>query len=130
MSLPTARLVWHCPFIVIYTSEDGQVNGKNYRELTVVRLDGEGWEEDDHAENRVHVNKLDDFTDWNSFKEKNKEGQDCELFIKIQSGQINISAEYCGLSIHSITTVTDDVPKLYATLTGDQCAITNIRISR
>lgn len=130
MSLPTARLVWHCPFIVIYTSEDGQVNGKNYRELTVVRLDGEGWEEDDHAENRVHVNKLDDFTDWNSFKEKNKAGQDCELFIKIQSGQIDIYAEYCGLSIHSITTVTDDVPKLYAVLTGDQCAITNIRISR
>lgn len=130
MSLPTARLVWHCPFIVIYTSEDGQVNGQNYRELTVVRLDGEGWEEDEHAENRVHVNKLDDFTDWNSFKEKNKAGQDCELFIKIQSGQIDISAEYCGLSIHSITTVTDDVPKLYAALTGDQCAITNIRISR
>ncbi|WP_303805800.1 HD-GYP domain-containing protein [Ruminococcus flavefaciens] len=130
LSLPTARLVWHCPFIVIYTSEDGQVNGKNYRELTVVRLDGEGWEEDDHAENRVHVNKLDDFTDWNSFKEKNKAGQDCELLIKIKSGQIDISTEYCGLSIHSITTVTDGVPKLYAALTGDQCAITNIRISR
>lgn len=130
MSLPTARLVWHCSFIVIYTSADGQVNGKNYRELTVVRLDGEGWEEDDHAENRVHVNKLDDFTDWNSFKEKNKAGQDCELLIKIKSGQIDISTEYCGLSIHSITTVTDDIPKLYAALTGDQCAITNIRISR
>ena len=103
---------------------------RHHPEAAGLTLDGEGWEEDEHAENRVHVNKLDDFTDWNSFKEKNKAGQDCELFIKIQSGQIDISAEYCGLSIHSITTVTDDVPKLYAALTGDQCAITNIRISR
>ena len=26
MSLPTARLVWHCPFAVLYTSDDGQVD--------------------------------------------------------------------------------------------------------
>ena len=130
MSLPTARLVWHCPFVVIYTSDNGQVNGENYRELTIVRLDGEGWEEDDYAENRVHVNKLDDFTDWNDFKARNKKGQDCELLFHIKKGQIDISTEFCGLSIHSVTTMTDDVPKLYAALSGDQCAITNIRISR
>ncbi|MCR4640131.1 HD-GYP domain-containing protein [Ruminococcus sp.] len=130
MSLPTARLVWHCPFVVIFTSADGKINGKNYRELTVVRLDGEGWEEDDHAENRVHVSKLDTFTDWNDFKAKNKEGQDCELFFKIKKGQIDIASDFCGLSIRSVTTVTDEVPKLYAALTGDQCAITNIHINR
>ncbi|MBQ3898675.1 MAG: HD domain-containing protein, partial [Lachnospiraceae bacterium] len=27
MSLPGANLVWHCPYIVLYTSEDGQVGG-------------------------------------------------------------------------------------------------------
>ncbi|WP_294753674.1 HD-GYP domain-containing protein [uncultured Ruminococcus sp.] len=130
MSLPTARLVWHCPFVVLYTSDDGQVDGNNYRELTVVRLDGEGWEEDDYSENRVNVSKLESFTDWNDFKAKNKEGQDCELLFGIKSGRITISTEYCGLSICCVTTVTDDVPKLYTALTGDQCAITNIRINR
>ena len=29
MSLPTARLIWHCPYIVLFTSTDGQVNGKS-----------------------------------------------------------------------------------------------------
>jgi len=130
MSLPTARLVWHCPFAVIYTSSDGQVGGNNYRELTVIRLDGEGWEEDDHAENYVLVNKLDSFTNWNDFKEQNKAGQDCELLFRVKKGQIDISTEFCGLSIHSVTTITDEVPKLFAALTGDQCAITNICIKR
>ena len=130
MSLPTARLVWHCPFAVIYTSSDGQVNGKDYRELTVVRLDGEGWEEDDLADNHVLVNKLDSFTNWNDFKAQNKAGQDCELLFRLNKGQIDISTEFCGLSIHSGTNVTDAVPKLFAALTGDQCAITNIRIKR
>ena len=130
MSLPTARLVWHCPFALIYTSADGRVGGEKYRELTIVRMDGEGWEEDDHAENRVIVNKLDSFTDWNNWKMQNKAGQECELHFKLDKERIIISAEYCGLSIHSVTTVSDSVPKLYAALTGDQCAITNIRIKR
>ena len=130
MSLPTARLVWHCPFVVIYTSSDGQVNGKDYREITLVRLDGEGWEEDDNADNYVLVNKLDSFTNWNDFKARNKAGQDCELLFRIKTGQIVISTEFCGLSIHSVTTITDEIPKLFTALTGDQCAITNILIRR
>ena len=125
-----ARLVWHCPFILIFTSDNTLVTGDNFREFGLIRLDGETWLSDMHAENIIEAEQTKDFGGWNHWKEKNKEGQDCELFIKIQSGQINISAEYCGLSIHSITTVTDDIPKLYAALTGDQCAITNIRINR
>ena len=130
LSLPTARLVWHCPFAVIYSSDDGQIGGNNYRELTVVRLDGEGWEEDDHAENHVIVNKLEDFSDWNKWKEKNKEGQDGELHFHIKKDQIIIETEFCGLSIRSVTTISNDIPKLFTALTGDQCALTNIRIHR
>ena len=130
VSLPTARLVWHCPFVVIYTSSDGQVNGNDYREITLVRLDGEGWEEDDHADNYVLVNKLDSFKDWNAFKEQNKAGQDCEMLFRMKKGKITISTEFSGLSIHSVTSITDEVQKLFAALTGDQCAITNIHIKR
>ena len=130
MSLPTARLIWHCPFAVLYTADDGQVNGKNFRELTVVRLDGEGWEDDDAAENHVFVTKLDTFTDWNDWKERNKAGQDVELQYHIEKGKITISTTYCGLSLRSVTTVTEDIPKLFTALTGDQCALTNIRIIR
>ncbi|WP_295094852.1 hypothetical protein [Ruminococcus sp.] len=50
--------------------------------------------------------------------------------FRIKTGQIVISTEFCELSIHSVTNVTDEVPKLYAALTGNQCANTNIRIKR
>lgn len=130
ISLPTARLVWHCPFAALYTAEDGKINGSNYRELTVVRLDGEGWEEDDEVENRVYVSKLDGFQNWNEFKAMNKAGQDCELHYKLDNGMVTITTEYCGLFIRSVTTIPAGETKLYTAITGDQCAITNIRITR
>ena len=130
MSLPTARLVWHCPFALLYSSEDGRINGNGYRELTVIRLDGEGWEEDEGADNKVFVGKLEDFTNWNDFKERNKAGQECELRYHMDESSITIETEYCGLYIRSVTTVSDSVDKIFTSLTGDQCAITDIRIIR
>ena len=123
MSLPTARLIWHCPFVVLYTSDDGQVGGRNYRELTVVRLDGEGWEEDDHAENHMFVSKLDSFSDWNEWKEMNKAGQECEIQFRLKKGSVTITSEFCGLSIRSVTLISDEISTIYAALTGDQCAL-------
>ena len=35
-----------------------------------------------------------------------------------------------GIAIHSVTTILDDAKDVYVALTGDQCAITNIHISR
>lgn len=130
VSLPTARLVWHCPFAILFVSADGKLNGKDYHELTFMRLDGEGWEEEDTVENRVYVSKLDSFTDWNKWKELNKAGQDCELCYHIEGNTITITTEYCGLSIRSVTTCTTHYGKIYTALTGDQCALTNIRIFR
>ncbi len=40
-SLPTALLLWHCPSVVLYSSDDGAVNGSNYRNqvaLTDIRI--------------------------------------------------------------------------------------------
>ena len=54
-SLPTARLVWHCPFVTLFTSEDGAVNGPGFREYLLLRLDGENRDSDDHADNQVQI---------------------------------------------------------------------------
>lgn len=40
----TARLIWHCPYIVISNSSDGVTDESDYNEYTLVRLDGEMWE--------------------------------------------------------------------------------------
>ncbi len=77
MSLPTARLVWHCPFISVFSSADGQVNGEDFREYMLLRLDGESWESDEYVQNKVQVEQLESFVGWNVWKEKNKQGLDC-----------------------------------------------------
>ena len=72
MSLPTARLVWHCPFISVFSSGDGRVNGKDFKEYMLLRLDGEGWDSDEHVENRVKIGKRAGFDGWNTWMDENK----------------------------------------------------------
>ena len=129
MSLPTARLVWHCPYLSVFSSRDGRVNGGDFREFMFLRLDGENWESDEHAENRVQINKQPDFVGWNAWLEMNKQGLDCTVRIERNENRITMRTENLGISVSSVTTIHDDVKDVFVALTGDQCAITNIRVS-
>ncbi len=128
-SLPTARLIWHCPYIRLFYSENGEVNGPGYRDYVLVRLDGENWESDENAKNKIIVNNSDEFNGWDDWKKQNKNGMDCEVNVMMKNKTITVTTQNHGISIKSITTLTEEMPdKVYATLTGDQVALTNIRI--
>ena len=128
MSLPTARLVWHCAFISVFSSADGRVNGRDFREYILLRLDGENWGSDEHVENRVEVDRKPDFAGWDAWKERNKEGLDCEVTIRRDRNRITMQTENLGISIHSTTIILDHVQDVYIALTGDQCAVTCITV--
>ena len=130
MSLPTARMIWHCPYISVFSSDDGTVNGAHFREYMLLRLDGENWESDDHVENKVQVKKGVRFEGWNVWKDEHKKGMDCVVNIERNANVISMQTENLGISIDSVTTILDDVKDVYVALTGDQCAITNIRVSK
>ena len=125
-SLPTARLIWHCPFVCIFTSKNGKVDGEGFREFILIRLDGENWESDQQVENKVVINHNAAFTGWNQWKEQMQAGIDCEVSIHIEGNQVIVLTENLGISIRSVTTIHDKVQDIYVALTGDQCAITNI----
>ena len=127
MSLPTARLVWHCPFCVIFSSDDGTVTGSNYTEYALVRLDGETWESGDAADNELIVTR-DGFKGWDNWRKLNKQGFDGSISFERDGNRVVSSTENAGISIKNITTVKDKDAEIYVALTGDQCAITNIRI--
>jgi hypothetical protein len=129
-SLPTARLVWHCPFISLYTSENGRIDGAGYREFLLLRLDGENWESDSHAENVVYIDHTRDFEGWNTWKDKNKQGMDCTVIIRREKNRIMMETNNLGISIFSTTTIKDDTDRFYIALTGDQCALTDIHITK
>ncbi|MCR5688145.1 MAG: HD-GYP domain-containing protein [Lachnospiraceae bacterium] len=130
MSLPTARLVWHCPFVVIYSSSDGTVTGSDYREYAVLRFDGECYTGNAAAENELIVNRTYDFTGWNNWKKANKEGIDCTLSLSRIDNKIITLTENLGLSVKNTTSIKYGSDAIYAALTGDQCALTGIKISR
>lgn len=130
MSLPTARLVWHCPFICIFYSTDKVFRGKDYTEFAVLRLDGEYWESYDYVENKILINKTDDFSGWDDWKEQNKNGMDCKVHLKRKGNSVTMVTSNGGIEIRSTTTIKVDVPEILISITGDQCALTNIRINK
>ena len=129
-SLPTARLIWHCPFITLFTSEDGRAEGDSYREFLLLRLDGENWESDKHAQNDVRIDYTRDFPGWNVWKETNKKGMDCTVKIRRDGSRIAIETSNLGIAIDSTTTILDQDCEVFVAITGDQCALTNIRIEQ
>ena len=128
MSLPTARLIWHCPFVVLFCSEDCQVNGASDRELALIRLDGENWYSDENVTNRMVCEKTEEFRTWDSWKEQNKAGMDCEVQFARQGNTVTVTGALGGIRVRNVMQVHDAAGEIYAALTGDQCALSNIRI--
>ena len=127
-SLPTARLIWHCPYVCVYTASDGRVGGADYRELLLLRLDGES-EEPDGAEADVQVTHGADFPGWSAWKEHNRRGMDCTLTLHRAGADVDIATENLGIAIAGHLTLNIADAPVYVSLTGDQCALTNIRCS-
>lgn len=130
MSLPTARLVWHCPFIVLFYSSELIPEGKDYKEFALIRIDGESWQSRESANNRLIVNRTDEFDGWDAWKEANHEGFDCTVSFERKGDVVVTTTQNCGLFIRNITTVVDGTKNIYACITGDQVALTNIRIKQ
>ena len=88
MSLPIADFVWHCPYIVIFTSDNGRVNGRNYREYALIKLNGEIDDKYECAENNFIMKRKDNFPGWEEWKERNKAGFECEVSLEKKGNNI------------------------------------------
>ncbi len=127
MSLPVASFIWHCPYIVIYSSDNGQVDGDNYHEYALIKINGENEIKDHYAENRF-VMKKEDFPGWETWKEKNKEGVECEVILERKGNTIVTTTRNLGVYLENTTIINESFDKVYVALTGDRCALTDIRV--
>ncbi|MCR4937901.1 MAG: HD domain-containing protein [Lachnospiraceae bacterium] len=128
MSLPGASLVWHCPYFVIFYSEDGKVGGPGYREYGLIKLYGENENNTKFAGNNISVRKTEEFPGWDTWKEINKAGLECEVTFRRKKDRVILRTCNMGVDMENITTITDGRDKIYVALTGDQVAITDIRL--
>ncbi len=127
--LPTARLVWHCPFIDIFISDSGLVEDDTYSDLAFSRFDGECWQCDENVSVGLNVTTTGDFDGWDTWKEFNKEGYDTEVRFAVEGNRITIRTENAGILVDNTVIIYNTDKTVYAALTGDQVALTNIRIS-
>ena len=126
--LPIARLVYHCPFIIIYASDDGKVNGKNARDLMFTRFDGECWEHDASCTAVIDVKQTEAFGNWDAWMKYNQAGYDTEVRFTVEDNKITVITENAGVSIRNTAVLSDMSQPIYAAITGDQVAVTNIRV--
>ena len=128
MSLPGASLVWHCPYIVLFSSADGRVGGTDYHEYALIKLNGEDNGSCEYAQNRFTMKRTDDFSGWDDWKEMNRKGLECEVYLERKGNRITLRTDNLGISIENTTVLTEEPSAVYVALTGDQVALTDIRV--
>lgn len=130
ISYPQAKESWHAPLIVLFSSMDQLVNGVAYTEYSITRNDGYGWITDGggYASRDSHT---DEFITWLDWLGKNKEGVECKLTAYRKDDMVIIEQENSGVKVisHTIIPYSNTLP-VFISLSGELCAITNIRISR
>lgn len=128
LSLPTASCVWHCPYISIFSSDDKKTGGNNYHEYALFRLDGEFWSDEENVTNTITCVKTEAFPGWEEWKMLNKKGHVCNVTFEVNQNVITAKATYGGIAITCVTRIDNLKSPLYVALSGDQVALTNIKL--
>ena len=102
----------------------------NLCDYALVRLDGETWKGEGESDDQLTIEKTDEFKSWEDWKSYNRKGYDCTVRFGRQGNVITVDTVNYGIVIHNVTTVLDGKNDIYAALSGDQCALTGIRISK
>ncbi|MCR4798039.1 MAG: HD domain-containing protein [Lachnospiraceae bacterium] len=126
--LPSASLVWHCPYVLLFYSANGRVDGDDFREYNLIKLNGEDQGDEEYANNKFTMKKKADFPGWEEWKELGKKGTECVLYVEKKGDQVILKTDHLGISIEDVTTIKEEKPAVYLALTGDQVALTDIRI--
>ncbi len=128
MSLPSSSLVWHCPYIVLFYSDDKKPSGESYREYAMIKINGEVSADEGICENKFVMKKKESFLGWDVWKTKHKEGLECSVSFVRKGNTVSIKTEKLGIAIENTTTSLDGTKDLYVSLSGDEVALTDIRI--
>lgn len=127
-SLPDANLIWHCPYILLYYSDDKKVYGKNYREYALIKYDGESNDSNRFAENSFIMKKTDNFKNWEEWELQNKTGYESQIEFFKNGNEVTLRTQNKGIFIQNTSKIKDGSKEIYVALSGDQVALTDIRI--
>ena len=113
----------------MFFTNGGVEGGPNYMEFALMRLDGETWKSGDASDCSLLVDRR-NFDGWDVWKKANKRGYECIIRFERDGNKIVAFTENAGIFVKSTTEVKVDVDDIYVALSGDQVALTNIRVTR
>lgn len=123
---------WNTPFYVVYTADEAMVNGTNYVEYLVARSDIWCWSPNGDAvaglgDGYVWKTDLTDaWESWESWVAANQAGVTVTVKAKLVGSTAVITMENRG-AISTATIPVDTSKKVYVSLSGDHCTLTNIK---
>ncbi len=130
MSLPTASLLWQCAYVMLFSSDDNTIFGENYHEYAHLKMNGENEWQGNYSENSSQVMKDDKFESWEKWEERNKKGVECHVSFARRGNKIITTTKCAGLIMRNTTTLLEKTKEVYCSLSGDQCALTDIRVKK
>jgi hypothetical protein len=69
-----------------------------------------------------------DFPGWDAWMEYNHKGYDAVVTFRLQNQDLTIISDNCGIFVKNTVEMNSIGRPLYASITGDEVAITNIRV--
>ena len=74
------------------------------------------------------MKKTEDFPGWDEWKRRNREGMECSVRIVRKGRKVTLTADNLGIVVENVTVLGEGEKEVYAAITGDMAAITDIRI--
>ena len=105
------------------------MGGTDYTDLALVRFDGESWSCDKSCSIDLDVRMGEAFKDWEKWKAFNLDGYDATVSFEVRGNTVTVVTENGGISIRNTVKLAGSGKTIYAAITGDQVAVTNIRIA-
>ena len=78
--------------------------------------------------NSFTMKKSDSFPGWDKWKESCKEGMEFEVRFRKKGNRVVLGSVNMGITVENTLTLNNPEERIYVALTGDQVALTDIRI--
>ncbi len=124
MTNAEANRIWHVPSLIVFSSNDGKVAGRNYSEMAVVKFTGYSWGAENVKRNRTTFFRKDAFENWDRWLAANKAGMKYTVSCvrKDKEVSVTVDSEYYHIDTH--ITLADSFDRtVYLATTGELCVI-------
>lgn len=127
----TANRIWQSACLIFYSADDGEVDGKEYTELSVVKSTGYGWNVYPAIDDQETITRKDTFTTWDDWMADCKKGMTHNISVYRDGNIINAIIDNIYLSVEIKVILPEDYKKdVYVAVTGDRCIIEDFQIKK